>query len=371
MSARLRRNNMLVCCIFLLSVGLAGVAIGKEQASVLSRVQTVDDRELGELIRVALENLPESKQLAKIHPSSRDYPEQKEAVETAKLETVRLVTEAYAAIKLLDSQVEQTDAKLHSSGLPEPLARELILAKAELESQREMKLAQLREVMRIIPRHILGRKPVGHLNGWLKLDVIGDQVCVFTCSKPFQEYAYNMRHHFVKLVSGAKAVTFAADFMAKRDHLPVRIDISRNVGGIKLSEQLHKEIITIVKSANLEMEAEVHLDEGIRTGSGTSEVFVEQGKIGGGHRTRRIGRETVHELSSLIDPNDLENYFRGWLVERPGQLPQRIRIVYDEDEESRNLALRTVKAIEDTAKELGVEKYVEIVQEQVSPGEPQ
>jgi hypothetical protein len=47
----------------------------------------------------------------------------------------------------------------------------------------------------------------------------------------------------------------------------------------------------------------------------------------------------------------------------------RNRIVYDEDEQSRNLASRTVKALEETAKELGVKKYVEIVQEQVGSDE--
>ncbi len=365
MRSKIREKGVLICCMFVMSAGLTGAAIGKEQASVLSRVQTIDDRELGDLIRVALENLPESKRLAKLHPMSKDYEEQKEAVETAKLEIVRLVTETYAAIKLLDSQIEQTDAKLNSPGLPETLAREFILAKAELESQREMKLAQLREVMRIIPKHILGRKPVNHLNGWLKLDVMDNWVCMFECSKPFQEYAYNMRHHFVKLGSAEEAMSYAEDFMAKRDHLPVRIDILRNVGGIKRSEELQRRLINTIKNLNLEMEAEVHLDEGIRGGPSESSLSVEKGKIGTGHRTRRIGREIVRELTSLIDPNELDNYFRGWLVGRPGQLPQKILIEYDEDDQSKDLVLRTVKAIEETVKELGVEKYVEIIQEKI------
>jgi hypothetical protein len=369
MRTNLRKKNVVVCCLFLFLVGLTGTVIGKEQASVLSRVQTVDDRELGELIRVALENLPESRRLAKIHPNSKDYEEQKEAVETAKLETVRLVTEAYAAIKLLDSQVEQTNAKLHSSGLPESLARELILAKAELESQRETRLAQLREVMRIIPRHVLGRKPVNQLNGWLKLDVIGDQVCMFNCSKPFQEYAYNMRHHFVKLASEAEAIAYAVDFMTKKDHLPVRVDISRNINGIKVSEELQKKLINSIKTLNLEMEAEVHLDEGMRVEPGETKLYMEQGIISTSFRSRRIaGNRIVRELNNPIDPNDLNTYFRGWIVGRPGQLPVRIRI--EHDQESMDLVLRAVEAMKETVKELGVEKFVEIAHEQVSPDEP-
>jgi hypothetical protein len=368
MSTRLKRKSIFVCSAFVLLTGLSGAAIGKEQASVLSRVQTVDDRELGELIRVALENHPKSKHLAKIHPNSKDYEEQKEAVETAKLETIRLVTEAYAAIKLIDSQIEQTDAKLHSPGQPESLLRELILAKAELEFEREIQLAKLREVMRIIPKHVLGRKPVNQLNGWLKLDVIGDHVCVFNCSKPFQEYAYQMRHHFVKLEFGVKTIAYAEDFMVKKDHQPVRIDISRNVEGIKLSKELHKKLINTIKVLNLEMEAEVHLDEEIRGEPRMSGLFVEQGKIGTGHRSRNYRGKRIRELSSLIDPNDLDSdYFRAWLIGRPGQLPQKIHIEFDE--ESKDLALRAVKVIEETEKKLGIEKFVEIIQKQKSPAE--
>jgi len=249
MSTNLRRESLFVCCLFLLLVGLTNTVTAKGQASILSRVQTIDDRELGELIRVALENLPESKRLAKINPRNKDYEEQKEVVEKVKLETVRLVTEAYVEIKLLDSQIEQTDAKLHSAGLPEPLARELILAKAELESQRDIKLAQLRETMYIIPKHALGMKPIKHLNGWLKLQVIGDQICVFTGSKPFNEYVYEMSHHFVKLVTVEGAIAYVKEFIVKKDHLPVRIDISRNSEGIKLSEDLQQKMINIIKSS--------------------------------------------------------------------------------------------------------------------------
>lgn len=369
MSINLRKKGGLVCGVFLLLAGLTGSLTAKEQVSVLSRVQTVDDRELGELIRVALENLSESKRLAKIHPNSKNYEEQREAVETAKLETVRLVTEAYAAIKLLDSQVEQTDAKLHSSGLPEPLARELILAKAELESQRETKLAQLREVMRIIPRHVLGRKPVNQLNGWLKLDVIGDQICVFNCSKPFQEYAYSMRHHFVKLASEAEVIAYTADFMMKKDHLPVRVDISRNIDGIKLSEKLQKKLLNSIKTLNLEMEAEVHLDEGIRGEPGQTKLYIEKGTISTSFRSRRIGgNRIVRELTNPIDPNDFNMYFRDWVVGRPGQLPLRIRI--EHDQESMDLTLRVVEEMKETVKELGIENFVEITQEQVNTDEP-
>lgn len=368
MSTNLRRESLFVCCMFLLLVGLTNTVTAKGQASILSRVQTIDDRELGELIRVALENLPESKRLAKIHPRAKEYEEQKEAVEKVRLETVRLVTEAYVEIKLLDSQIEQTDAKLHSAGLPDPLARELILAKAELESQRDIKLAQLRETMHIIPKHALGIKPIKSLNGWLKLDVVGDRICVFNCEKPFHEYAYNMRHHFVKFATPKDIIAYVKDFIAEKDHLPVRIDILRNIEGLKISEDLHKTMINTIKTLSLEMEAEVHLDEAVRGEPPIGELFVERGKIGTRHRIRRSGRETIRELENLIDPNELTEYFHGCLLTRPGLLPQKINLVYEEDDD-KDLALQITQVIEGITKKSGVQELVEITQQQAGPYE--
>lgn len=366
MRTNLRKEGLFVCCTFLLLVGLTNEVSAKGKASVLSRVQTIDDRELGELIRVALENLPESKRLTKLNPRSKEYEEQKEAVEKVKLETVRLVTEAYVEIKLLDSQIEQTDVKLHSAGLPDPLLRELILAKTELESQRDIKLAQLRETMHIIPKHALGVKPIKDLNGWLKLQVIGNQICVFTCSKPFNKYAYEMRHHFVKLVSEEGAIVYAKDFMTNKNHLPIRIDISRNINGIKISKSLQQKLINIIETLNLEMEAEVHLGEKIYTEFGTS-LYVEHGKIGTGHRSKRVGHKRIRELTGLIDPNNLTE-FHGRLFIQSGLLLQKIYIEYKEDDD-KDLALQVAQIIEGITKKSGVQKLVEINIKQADPFE--
>ncbi len=57
MSIRLTNKGVLVCCAFVCLAGLMGTTTAKGQTSILSRVQTINDPELGELIRVALENL--------------------------------------------------------------------------------------------------------------------------------------------------------------------------------------------------------------------------------------------------------------------------------------------------------------------------
>ena len=53
------------------------------------------------------------------------------------------------------------------------------------------------------------------------------------------------------------------------------------------------------------------------------------------------------------------------LIKRPDIFPVKYYIkTYDE--ESKDLVLRTIKAIEDAARKVGVEKFVEIFQEKVS-----
>ncbi len=81
----------------LLCLGLATVAMAQgDTLSVLDRVQNVDNPELGELIRVALENQ------AKLDKSDRTEP----------LEIMRKVTVSYVQIKLFDQQIAEVSRKI-------------------------------------------------------------------------------------------------------------------------------------------------------------------------------------------------------------------------------------------------------------------
>jgi hypothetical protein len=356
-----------MCCVFVGSIGLLGTTVCKGQASILSRVQTIEDPELGELIRVALENLPETADPALYIPNSEEY----DAAEMARLKTVRLVTEAYVHIKLLDSQIEQSDVRFGSSNLPEALAREFILAKAELESQRATKLAELREIMHIIPRHALGRKPVKYLNGWLRLDVIGDFVLVFTCAKPFIENEFGVRHVFVKLMSRKEARKYASDYVLEHGHRPVRVDILRNAAGMEFSEELEKELVRTVKRAKLELDAEVHLSEDVHR-TGESHLYVRRGKLGlqTVERDRRLAYDHPKGGGGVRSPMDAEKfdkYILDLLVGGPGRLPMKFVINYDE--QGKDLALKAARTIEDAAKKFGVDKLVDVAREQMDPDE--
>ena len=209
-------------------------------------------------------------------------------------------------------------------------------------------------------------KPVRDLNGWLRLDVIGDSVLVFERAKPFSDDENRMRDLFVKLMSRNEAANYAVTYVMKSDHRPVRVDIHRNVDGVRFSEDIEKELIRIVKLEKLELEAEVHLSEPVPRGLHENCLFLVRGRIGEyiteSSKTYQAKRTIRKELRRPIDPEDFDRYFRAVLVGGPARLPVKFNV--EHDEESKDLASRTARAIEDAAKKLGVEKLVETVQKQ-------
>ena len=90
---RTEQIKKLLCVLCLgLPVVLGAVAMAQSQTpSILDRVQRVEDPELGDLIRLAMEN---RKKYMKVR--------REEA-----FEIVRKVTQSYSQIKLLDLQIEQ------------------------------------------------------------------------------------------------------------------------------------------------------------------------------------------------------------------------------------------------------------------------
>jgi hypothetical protein len=338
--------------------GVTSVAIGEERASVLSRLQVVDDHELGELIRIALANLPESKKVAAFYYRSKKekekYDQLREQEEVAKHGTVRSVTEAYAQIKLLDVQIEQVEKKISLSSRTEAIQTELILARAEVDAKRTMKLAELREVMNIVPKHAFGRQPEASLKNWAVLDVMGEFVYVLKFSRPYRERGrYPNNAYAVKMMSGETAVKYIKDMVKNREELPLRVTIFRTESGIKVSEKLYEQVIETVKKAKAELETDVYLAE-VRQDIDTSDYFLRAGKIYDSERYMR----------RQDNPKDEQHFFENieWYLTRPRNLPRRFHIKYDT--ESKDLASRIADAIKAKAKELGVERFVEIEQEE-------
>ena len=368
MSSELKKISCWVCCVCLLIAGVAGTAIAGERASILSRLQVVDDPELGELIRIALANLPETKKAARLYERwkgtssgktrgelGRQYEVVRKREQEKKRELVRAVTETYAQIKLLDTQMEQVEKKISLSSRTEAIQAELILARAELEAKRITKLAQLRAVMNIIPKHAFGRQAVADLKNWLVLDVMGDSVYVLKFRRPYREWErYPNFAHAVKVMSAETAVKYIKDLVKNQDELPLRVTIFRTESGIKVSEKLYEQVIETIKKGKVELEADVYLAE-VRGDIDTSDYFLRAGKIYDNETYMR--RQERHEDEQRF----FEKYIERYLA-RPRLLPRKFIIKFDK--ESKDLAVRMVDAIKAKAKELGVERFVEIEQEE-------
>jgi len=364
-----------VICVICVSVIFTAGAIAKE-LSVLERAKTVDDRELGELIRIAIENLQETNALKRMsgrrlsgtgdkrteaeNEHKKLMIELQGAEEAARAKVIKSVTEVYAQIKLLDTQIDQVRTKMDSLSKSEAIYTELTLAIAELQANRSTQLAQLRQIMNIVPKYAFGHKPANTLNGWLVLDVISDEIYAFRVLRPFGEYdsikenpRYTRRSsaEIINKMSKKEAIEYIKNYIKDKSKHPFRIDITKNTAGTKLSEELYGDIVRTIKAEKLELESVVYLHSNVHDMSKYTSYFRE-GKIYNGRNDprRRMGNYADSE----------QEHIDGFVskLKEPKYLP--LRHVLEFDEESEELANSIEGAILLKAKEFKVEKLVEI-----------
>ncbi|MEN6334428.1 MAG: hypothetical protein ABFE01_09220, partial [Phycisphaerales bacterium] len=157
-----------------------------EGASILYRVQTETDPDLAELIRIAVANRKN----------------------ISELEIVRRVTQGYAQTRLLDHQIAQLTHKLETTPSPDDVRYELLSAKTELELKRTMEIANLREVMGLIPRFPFAMQPTENLSAWVSLQLLDHRVVVLDALKGFSEHWYTQRHKMVGVLSEKKTLEY-------------------------------------------------------------------------------------------------------------------------------------------------------------------
>ena len=159
-----RGIRVLLCLICLVLTSVSGAQ--NKTPSVLDRVQKVDDPELAELIRVAMENHDDLNQ-------------------SARLDLIREVTRLYVQVKLLDQQIVEVTRKLEGETGPAEMRYELLMAKTELEAKRMTELADLRKVMGVMPRHPFDKHPIEALHSLLHLDPLEQGVVLMDTDLPF------------------------------------------------------------------------------------------------------------------------------------------------------------------------------------------
>jgi hypothetical protein len=341
--------GMSLCLWCLALPAVVGVAATAQTGlpSILDRVQKEGDPELSELIRLAIAN-------------------RKGMNQTEALEVVRQVTEGYAQIRLLDQQIAQIARRAESSAGPAEMRYELVLAKAELEAKRTAELANLREVMGVIPRFPFERKSEETLNAWLHLNVIGPRVYVTDTLRPFLQDWADWRFRAVGLLSEEETLDCIRERFANKSNLPIRIDIRYTAAATGMAERLREETVAMAIAANAQMETEVRSVLMNWVGNGTSTYYLRSGEM----RTlyprsiRRPDRAPRRLATGLIEPNDLEQHIL-WRLTYPGNVPLVFRI--EHDQASTELARHVAETANAIVKRLHSEELVKVVQVPVEP----
>ncbi len=342
------KKLLCVLCLVLPVVLAAVVMAQSKTPSVLDRVQKVDDPELSELIRVAMES-------------------RKDLLQKERLEIIRKVTLGYVQIKLLDQQIAEVSRKVEAATGPAEMQYELLLAKTELESKLAAELANLRELMGVIPKHAFDEKPLQSLNTWVHLHALDQGVYVLETLKPFEEFWATRRFKSSGLLSEKEALDYVRERLRDPNNLPIRIDLHHTAAMSSIARDLRSKVISLVIEANRQMEAVVHMEPITWVGSGESTFFLRGGTI----RTlvavlpvRRPDGASQALVSGPVEPNNLDQNIL-WRLTYPGNVPLKYRIEYDEA--SAALARQTADAVKAVANRLGISELVDVTRARVEP----
>jgi len=345
---RTEQIKILLCAFCLsLPVVLGAVVMAQSQTpSILDRVQRVEEPELGDLIRLAIEDRPVSREEA--------------------FEIVRKVTQSYSQIKLLDLQIEQISQKAEATTGPAEIHYELLLAKAELESKRTTELANLREMVGIIPKLPLAVQPILTLNTYVSLQMIGERLYVLDCQKPFIDFWVVQRWKLVGFLSEKETLDYLGGKLKDADSLPMRIHIYYDPETGDAAKGLRNKIISVAKDTNSQMDTEVRLEEITFVGTGNSTFYLRQGEITTfyTHAMQRPDGGSESLVTGLVDPKDLEQHIL-WRLTKPKNVPLTFRI--EHDQASASLARQVADTAKAVVKRLGVGELADVKTARVEP----
>jgi hypothetical protein len=313
--------------------------------SILDRVQNESDPELGELIRAAIEREQ------KLPKSQRTEP----------LELIRKITISYTQIKLFDRQIAEISRRLEEVSGPAELRYELLLSKTELEAKLRTELANLRELMGIIPRHAFDKQPIKSLSSWIVLRVLDQGVYVLNYLQPFDEWWARQRLKSHGLQSRKEVLDYVRELLKDPNNFPIRIDASYNAEMSNAVKDLHDKVVSLITEANCQMEAEVNLKLIEWGRSGESPFFLRNGTIStlypSGVQIQRPDGGPKFLTTGVVDPNDLDQHIQ-WRLLKPKNVPLKFRIEYDET--SAALAGQTADKVRAVARDLGISELVEV-----------
>jgi len=340
------KKLLCILCLGLPMVFGAVPAAQSDTSSVLDRVQKVEDPELGDLIRLAMENRKVSKEEA--------------------FDVVRQITQSFTQIKLLDLQIEQLAHKAEAKRGPDEMLYELLLAKAELESKRAMELANLRELAGIVPKLPLALQPTETLNSFISLEIIGERLFVLEGQKPFTDYWIMQRWKVAGFLSEKELLDYLREKFKSVDSLPIRIHIYYDFDTKSSARDLRNRIISVAQENNSQMDTEIRLEQITHTGSGNSTFYLRQGKITTfyTHAMQRPDGGSESLSTGLVNPKDLEQHIL-WRITKPKNVPFTFRI--EHDQASASLAKQVADKARAVVKGLSVGELVDVKTVHIEP----
>jgi len=342
------KKLLCVLCLSLPVVLVAAAAAPGQTPSVIKRVQQVEDPELGDLIRLAMEN--------------------RKSISTEEaFDIVRQITQSFAQIKLLDLQIEQIAQKAEATRGPAEMRYELLLAKAELESKRATELANLRELAGIIPKLPLAVQPIETLNTYISLEIIGERLFVLECQKPFIDYWIVQRWKVAGFLSEKETLDYLRGKLGDADSLPIRIELYYSRETNDAARDLRNKIISVAKETKSQMETEVRLKSATDTvGDGNATFYLRQGKITTfyTHAMQRPDGGPEPLASGLVNPKDLEQHIL-WRLTSPKNVPLTFRI--EHDRASASLARKVADTARTVVKRLDIGELADVKMVLVEP----
>jgi len=329
----------------LLCLGMAAAVVAQSNSpSVLDRIQNESNPELGELIRAAIERE------VKLPSSKRKPP----------LELIRQVTLSYTQIKLFDQQIAEVSRRLEEVSGPAELRYELLLTKTELEANLMTEVANLRELMGIVPKHAFDQQPIETLSSWVILRVLDEGVYVLDSLQPFQMYEVRRRCKSLGLQSKKEALDYVREKLKDPNNFPIRIGLYHTAEMSFAAKDLRGKVVSLAIEANCQMEADVSRTQIGHVGTGVSMLFIREGTISTLHKVGPLKRPDggPKDLGTgVVEPNDLEQHIQ-WRLLRPEIVPLKFRI--EHDKASSKLARQTADKVMAVAKDLGISELVDV-----------
>jgi hypothetical protein len=171
------------------------------------------------------------------------------------------------------------------------------------------------------------------------------------------------------LQSEKEALDYVREQLKDPNNFPVRIDHCYTAEMSSAAKNLHGKVVSLIREANCQMEAEVNLELLINVGgSAESMFFLRNGTIStlhaGGAPLKRPDGGSKDLGTGVVEPNDLDQHIM-WRLLFPKNVPLKFRIEHDET--SAKLARHTADRIRAIAKDLGISELVEVGRILVEP----